>query len=175
MRIGFTGAQGTGKSTLVDILVNDVLVGYHRHTNASRILSSELDNFGINRNAGFLEQCVISGSVALDVISNRNLVADRTIIDTLAYASNNENINSYQVHELMYKFLAVAELYDHIFYVPIEFTTEEDGIRDTDDNYRRVIDRSIKSLLDISGVYYTELNGTVEERLATIKDEIYVY
>lgn len=171
MKIGFTGAQGTGKSTLVEELLQ-IFPEYSRHTNISRKFSKEIPGFKINRDAGVIEQSILLGGIALDVLTADNIIADRSIIDALAYTEINKNISREHKDVLFDMFNSISDKYDFIFYTPIEFTPENDGIRDMDVNYREMVDKTIKNLLIKTSCNWFEIRGSVDERMSKIKEII---
>ena len=62
-----------------------------------------------------------------------------------------------------------------IIYTPIEFPVENDGLRSINEKERTTIDFLIKNILDTTGADYITVTGTVEERLAQIKEKLNVY
>jgi nicotinamide riboside kinase len=58
--------------------------------------------------------------------------------------------------------------YDLVFYIPIEFPLEKDGVRFEDDEYQKIIDLQIIKYLKRYKIPYITLTGTLEERLKQI-------
>lgn len=167
MKIGFTGSHSTGKSTLVAKLVSDY-PHFAKHTNASRILSQSLPLFKNNNDADITSQSVIVGSICLDLLQNQDLIADRTIIDTIAYTIVNDNLGKSVAEDLWRVFGPAATQYDIIFYTPIEFPLTPDGTRCEDETYRRDVDKAIFQLLNDKQIPYVVLSGSVDERVDTM-------
>ena len=88
-------------------------------------------------------------------------IADRCMIDVLAYSMVlfGDDINMISTLE---KMLDKAK-YDIIFYIPIEFRIENDGVRSTDVKFQMDIDKAIKKVLE-SEEYFT-IKGSVEQRV----------
>lgn len=169
MRIGFCGAQGTGKSTLLNkLMLLPEFSDYKRSINPQRSLSLHCSNFNINSNTTYLSQISITACYAIDLINNSNYITDRTIIDTLAYVYASDNISVNNKHIIEDTFNSVIQLYDVIFYTPIEFEVEDDGVRSTDVVYRSMIDMYCKRFLDHHYPQFVTLTGSVESRLHTI-------
>ena len=67
--------------------------------------------------------------------------------------------------------------YDYVFYVsPEGVEMEDNGVRETDLEYRDLIDRIIQLILYRSNhkiKKLVELSGTTEERIAKIKETIF--
>lgn len=172
-RIAFTGAAGTGKTTLVEALFKlPQFKHYKRYTNVQRTLSNYLDNFPHSSNTNDISQSTITGSFVLELLKEENIICDRSLLDTFMYSETSEQVKLSE--EIEYTFNKALELYDVIFYTPIEFTVEEDGFRDTDEDYITETDRKLQEFIKKykNAVKIVEVNGTVEERLATILKNI---
>jgi len=174
MRVGFTGAQGTGKTTLLRRIENSDL-GFTVVPSTAR--EAVKAGFKVNREADRLSQLVTTVSrVALEdnlYRTTRRTVGDRTPLDSLAYTAYQANfvwdatespfywdISAGLVQEHMFK-------YDHIFYFPPYFAPKKDGVRDGDAAYQKVIDGIIKAFLDSYQLsYHTVPNANTEERFA---------
>ena len=57
-------------------------------------------------------------------------------------------------------------------YFPIEFPVVDDGVRSTDEDYRKQIDNLIHDTLDGLGLGYLTVTGTPEERFRQILDYV---
>lgn len=158
MRIGFAGAQGTGKTTLAKAychLFPDVVMV---ESTARRIKSA---GYGINRDADPLSQLLttISRANAENAASAcfKHTLSDRTLVDSLAYTAYQISYvwkddfpekkarayydESFQfVHQHMQK-------YDKVFYFPPYWGPIADGDRDPDTDYQESIDYIVKALL----------------------------
>lgn len=100
--------------------------------------------------------------------SQINFIADRGIYDNLAYA--------YFVSEDLYKTLMTKAQthpwYDKVFYTPIEFPLEKDGVRFEDTRFQKQIDKKILEILDTFNIQYEELTGSIDERVQKVLDHI---
>ena len=66
--------------------------------------------------------------------------------------------------------------YDILFYVsPEGVEIEDNGIRETDAEYRDAIDKKIKSIIQMFRSNAITINGTVEERIEQVKTAITQY
>jgi len=175
MRVGFTGAQGTGKTTLMRAVEKSDL-GFTVVPSTARAAAEA--GFLVNRDADPMSQLVTTvGRVATEerlFRQNGHTISDRTPLDSLAYTlyqganvwDNLPEANSYYmqisvdlVMEHMYK-------YDHIIYFPPLWSPKADGLRDTDIEYQRQIDALIRGLLDMHNIAFrTVPRGSTEVRL----------
>lgn len=168
------GSHSTGKTTLMNALKKE-FPKFNFVSEAARDCP-----YPINENTGFLSQdFIFRTQVCRELKSELNdvTITDRTTFDQLAYIEYAYR-DAMTIHESKYALLkkyalAWANTYDVLFYVPIEFDLVNDGVRSTDDNYRRKIDEYIVKLLDEKNRRYYTIAGTVEERLKQVKDKIY--
>jgi len=102
-----------------------------------------------------------------------NVITDRTIIDVISFAKCAESIN---IHDKIAFTDYAAPLiweYDYIFYVsPVGVDIEDNGVRTTDADYRKLIDITIKGTISenlnkIKSLAF--ISGTTEERIKQIK------
>jgi hypothetical protein len=73
------------------------------------------------------------------------VITDRTIIDVMAFAHCAQSISDDEKEEFInYASVFISE-YDHIFYVsPVGVQIEDNGVRETDAEYRMEIDKQIQ-------------------------------
>ena len=146
MRIGFTGTMSVGKTTLVNAL-KDVpeFKDYKFATERSAYLSS----LGIPLNhETSLEGQTIFLAERVSEIMQKNIITDRTILDVIAFTKLAKKID--YVGEERFESYASWFLgrYDYIFYIsPEGIDIEDNGIRETDEQYRKDIDYTIQKLM----------------------------
>lgn len=169
MNIIFTGAQGTGKTTILNEMRNR---GYNVVTEVVRNLSKK--GVKINKDGDEKDQKKIFDEyVKIFNESTNGFVSDRGLFDVVSYtvylARNgkvSEKFANKQLKELG-KFL--SEHNDYVYcYFPIEFDVVDDGVRDLDEEFRKSIDENILTLLGAYGVPFVVMKGTVEERMEKI-------
>ena len=102
-----------------------------------------------------------------------NIITDRTIIDVMAFtqsAIKTSYLDADAFEDYAQRFV---KQYDYIFYVsPNGIPMEDNGIRETDLDYRKEIDLLIQALLfKHRPVYYT-ISGTTEERIQQIREAL---
>ncbi len=174
IHINFTGASGTGKTTLLDAL-REALPEYEFNTEVVRTLLKE-QGIKINEMGDEDGQKLIFNTY-MDFLlrgKGKTYVSDRCIIDPLAYTML--HVNSHQIDRKLLDDqwnavkLAVRSHYiDYVFYFPIEFANESDGVRSDSDEFRNETDAAIRAILsDLKREFpyfrVIEVRGTVEQR-----------
>ena len=170
MRIGITGAQSTGKTTLVNALKElPQFKDYHFATERSKYLR----DLGIPLNTdSTLKGQTIFLAERVNELMRENLLTDRTVIDVMAFTDASKSIGS--LEKSLFKEYASNFIndYDYIFYVtPKGVEIEDNGVRETNAEYRDLIDLTIQQLLKtysnkIKNIY--TISGPVNERVKQI-------
>lgn len=178
MKIGFTGSQGTGKTTLAKSLLRDPeFKGYTFIPSTARRGGAE--GFKVNREADPLSQLLTTvGRITAEYDAQSDkTISDRTPLDSLAYTTYQYNLvwedfNSKYYWEVSYSLVTKhMEEYDHIFYFPPYWDPNADGLRDTDPGYQYAIDENILAFLEAMNVdYVTVPELTVPERVEFVKN-----
>lgn len=174
MRIGLCGTISVGKTTLVNALKE---LPEFKDYNFATERSKYLRDLGIplNTDSTLKGQIIFLAERASELIQE-NIITDRTIIDVLSFTSSARSIPYYQNDQFEVLASNLLDEYDYMFYVSSEgVELEDNGVRAYDNEYRKIIDNSIKSLLDkyaykIKNLY--TLSGPVEERIQKIKQII---
>ena len=145
MKIGFCGTMSVGKSTLVNALKElPEFKDYYFATERSKYLR----DLGIPLNTdSTLKGQTIFLAERCSELMRENVITDRTVIDVMAFAQCAKSIDG--VEKL--KFIPYASQfikdYDYIFYVsPIGVEIEDNGVRETNAEYRELIDMTIKHI-----------------------------
>lgn len=182
IHINFTGASGTGKTTLLDALRGE-LPDYEFNTEVVRRLLKE-KGIKINEMGDEEGQRMIFGAYQefLEENTDKDYVSDRCMIDPLAYTLlhvNNRQIGAGLLTEQwnVVKDAVKTHLLDYVFYFPIEFANEHDGVRSDDDDFRSETDAAIRGILaDLQREYpyfrVVDVRGDVEQRKNIILDFI---
>ena len=175
MKIGLCGTMSVGKTTLVNALMAlPEFEGYNFATERSKYLRDL--GIPLNTDSTLKGQFVFLAERCAELM-NENIIADRTIIDVMAFTKAAKSIEYHDAEafcDAAYKLLGE---YDYIFYIsPEGVELEDNGVRTTDEKYRKNIDEIIKLLLYRSNhkiKNLIELSGTTNERIVKIKETIF--
>ena len=173
MIVSFTGAQSTGKTTLLNIL-KDKNKDINFIEEVTRRINREYD-LPINESGNSLTQLMIIADHVANLYRKYDsdlVILDRCIIDGLVYSEwlyDNNNISISMIDLAMEVYHSIYKKYDIVFYTdPRDVELVDDGERSINKNFRDDIISSfeyrIKSLNNV-----VVLSGTVEERLETVK------
>jgi thymidylate kinase len=168
MRYALTGSHGVGKTSIINGL-EDFLIEKHitAITNSSRARNIKASGLNINDKADDITELLIASN-HISHFSNDNWFADRSIIDTYAYAEVSHrrgNISAKTFNTISHLAVNFVGLYDIIFYIPIEFDMVSDGIRKDDESYRKEVDKEIVNFLEYHKKFEI-LSGSVENRVS---------
>ena len=174
MKIGLTGTMSCGKTTLVNALKElPQFKDYKFATERSKYLR----DLGIPLNTdSTLKGQTIFLAERVSELFNENLITDRTIIDVMAFTDASKSIK--QADKISYEEYARNFIndYDYIFYVsPLGVEIEDNGVRETDAQYRDLIDFTIRRLLNTYSHRinnFHTISGTTEERIKQILEAI---
>jgi hypothetical protein len=172
MKIGFCGTMSVGKSTLVRSLCHNYpnfFDDYFIATERSKYLNSL--GIPLNTDSTIRGQFVFMAERASELLQ-RNLLTDRTIWDVCAFTLNSKTISEENKHKLITAATCLMPHYDIVFYVsPEGVAIEDNGIRETNAEYRTKIDETIKHLLFMyPPKQLIEISGTNKERMDKIMD-----
>ena len=150
MRIALSGAQGTGKTTLMNELKSGSFLPHY--TFYDEVVRNLVKRTGIsiNREADDYSQTAITNEqvrLASETSFNTpNAFFDRCIVDSHAFTifdHINKQISEkvYMYSREMLKMVFTYFPYDMVIYIPPKIQLVEDGVRDTDVRYRNEIDQ----------------------------------
>lgn len=175
MKIGLCGTQSVGKTTLVNALKqHELFKGYEFRTERSKYLNSL--GIPLNTDSTFKGQLIFLAERSAELLCE-NIITDRTAIDVIAFSQCSTSMTIYEkeAFENAAKFL--IEEYDYIFYVsPEGVAIEDNGVRETNAEYRDKIDQAIRKTLWIYNhriKNLIELSGSVEERVEKVISTIF--
>lgn len=192
MLVSFTGAQSTGKSTLLDVCAKAIFdedVDVHQPVNrwefvpeVTRMIK-RTHNVDINEQGTDDTQLLIMNQHHVNVMSHKNSTAnfllDRCAVDGYVYSlylhrHGRISDNTWNIVKCMYNHLLPE--YDWIFYThPEGIPIENDGERSVDVDFRNEIIDIYENELDWSEyhrhkTHWVELRGNPEARLEIMLD-----
>jgi len=174
MKIGLCGTMSVGKTTLVNAL-KDLPEFKDYITRTER--SKELMAMGIplNTDSTLLGQTVFLAERASELMQ-KSIITDRTVIDVMAFARCSESMYYFEADDFCQFASYMLKEYDYIFYVsPEGVKIEDNGIRETNAEYRKLIDESIQLLINKHKhriKNYGVLKGSTEERIKQMLETI---
>lgn len=181
MKIAFCGAHGTGKTTLLyeivpllavsenytDLIIRDSFpypdyqFNYRVFDGIGRRIYTEKKHWSERK-----KQRYFNWYYTYNHYVHPDFIGSRSIFDTFAYSrlgiglAFNRRLIDWSCRHITY---------DFIFYVPVEFGLERDGIRPDDESFRLLHDYETRVLLDYYHIPYHKICGTVQQRLDTLR------
>lgn len=174
--IVFTGTQSVGKTTLVKATIPLLEEMYHKPVHHIAEIARKLSAQGytINNQSNSVTQRLIEEGYAAEETANSDkvLIADRSIIDRYSYTLLSKAVDDVGLVQWYEHFIpSTCAKYSHIFYIPLseDVKLELDGVRSSDENFRRAIDVTQQMIIDKFNIKVTRLYGPTEQRLTQIK------
>ena len=171
MRIGFCGTMSVGKTTLVNALKElPEFKDYTFRTERSKYLMEM--GIPLNTDSTLKGQLVFAAERSSELMQ-KNIITDRTIVDVMAFANLSTSMSASEKFYLSATIQPLMNEYDILFYIsPVGVEIEDNGVRETDAKYRMAIDKEIKSIVGMHRNTAITIKGTVEERIAQVKNAL---
>jgi len=172
MRIGISGAQSVGKTTLLNALRSEpIFKDYSICDEVTRRVKS----YGllINEHGSDVTQRLIMQEHIVNLFMHDNMITDRTSLDGLVYTKylRNKGKVSQEILDLAYRiFNKTVHLYDLLFYIVPEFDIVDDGTRSTDTEFRDDIVQIFNDVMSGHNINFLFVNGSVRQRTQFILD-----
>lgn len=175
MRIGFTGAQGTGKSTLLKEMFG--WPEFDGHSFISGLTRAQIKRDGVSFNEGgnYVGQLHLTKTMSWHLKTLQNMVVDRTLLDIYSYTvyhRDHGTILSHQLNDIRDRCRERQHLFDVVFYIRPEFELKEDGLRSPNKEFAAemasIMDHTVR-YEPLGTRHIITLTGSVENRLAIIK------
>ena len=175
MKIGFCGTMSVGKTTLVNELKKlSEFKDYTFRTERSKYLMEM--GIPLNTDSTLKGQLIFAAERASELMQEK-VITDRTIVDVMAFASLSKSMKKHEKYFLNATIQPLMNEYDILFYVsPEGVKIEDNGVRETNAEYRIAIDNEIKSIISMHTVKKViNIKGTTKERIEQIKNTIAQY
>lgn len=186
VKINFVGAQGTGKTTLLETARKDeVFKDFQFCTEIIRDLVKK-KNLSINESGNVKSQKVFFDAYN-KILNKDGYISDRCIIDVHAYTNylyDYKSSNSEKEFQSLYKEILREnsilkslnkDSFGIIIYFPIEFELVDDGIRSLNVYFQEYIDQYIVNTLNKYQLPFYTIRGSVEQRLKQLKEITFSY
>jgi len=174
MRIGFCGTMSVGKTTLVKALQElPEFKDYHFRTERSKYLMEM--GIPLNTDSTYKGQLIFTAERAAELMQEK-IITDRTIIDVMAFSNLSTSMKKHEKFFLSSALMPLINEYDVLFYVsPEGVEIEDNGVRETNSEYRMAVDREIRSIIGMHRNSAITIKGTVEERIKQVKNAVSQY
>jgi deoxyadenosine/deoxycytidine kinase len=171
MKIGFCGTMSVGKTTLVNALKNEPeFKDYKFATERSKYLSSL--GIPLNTDSTLKGQLVFAAERAAELMQEK-MITDRTIIDVMAFCELSDSMSEAEKQHISGVLWHLIKEYDIIFHIDdLSVPIEDNGVRETNKNYRLDIHKKISSILGMHRWMpgkVVKISGTTEERINQVK------
>lgn len=174
MKIGFCGTMSVGKTTLVNMLKDlPEFKDYKFKTERSKYLRDL--GIPLNTDSTIKGQTVFLAERAAELM-NEKIITDRTVIDVMAFTNLAQSISHIQANDFNQHASNLLSEYDYIFYIsPEGVDIEDNGVRETDAEYRELVDFSIKNFLNrykhkVRNII--NITGSTEERITLVREAL---
>ena len=177
MKIGLCGTMSVGKTTLVNALKKESeFKNYTFRTERSKYLNSI--GIPLNTDSTLKGQLIFAAERSAELMQD-NIITDRTIIDVMAFCALSKSMSKAEKDHINGVLWHLIREYDIIFHIDdLSVPMEDNGIRETNKEYRLAIHEKISSILGMHrympGKVVT-ISGTTENRINQIKASIALY
>ena len=182
MLISFTGAQSTGKTTLLKEC-KSTLKGQWCYVDEVTRYVRKRYNEKINEGGTDMTQLLIINTHIENTYLKSNLpenyydgvILDRCILDGIVYTEwlyKNGKVNKWVFDYAKEVFKKLIGSVDLIFYTDPSIPIKDDGERSTSKKFRRDIIKLFKKYIKKYNMPVVTVKGTVEERMNTILENI---
>lgn len=182
MRIGISGAQSVGKTTLLNALRSEQIFSSYAICNE---VTRRVKEYGlpINEKGNDATQRLIMNEHIVNLFLHENMLTDRTSLDGIVYSQYLYNkkkscpryatlegigIDDTTLNYAYEVFRKTIHSYDLLFYIKPEFNIVDDGTRSIDVDFRNEIVNLFEKTIEEDNIPVILLSGSVRERLETV-------
>lgn len=172
MKIGVTGAQSVGKTTLLNALRSERM--FEKYVVCDEV-TRRVKSYGlpINEDGVDATQKLIMNEHIYNVFMFDDMLTDRTSLDGLVYTLylyKHGKVSSSTLQHVRKVFGRVWEKYDHVFYIEPEFAIVDDGTRSVDIDFRNEIVELFDMTIEKEKLTVHRIKGSVRDRVSTVVD-----
>lgn len=169
-KIGISGAQSVGKTTLLNALRSEKCF---KHYDVRNEVTRTIRNYGINinENGSNASQLLIMKEHIYNLVMFPNMLTDRTSLDGIVYTHwlhQKGRVSNDCFEECLHVFETTRGMYDYLFYIKPEFPIEEDGVRSASQEWQDEIVEIFGHYLEAYKMTAVIVSGSVRERVNTI-------
>ena len=172
MKIGLCGTMSVGKTTLVKALAKiDMFKKYKTATERSKYLKDL--GIPLNTDSTINGQLVFLAERSSELLQD-NIITDRTIWDVSAFTMLAKSIANHEKSTFVNTAMLLKDQYDVVFYIePVGVEMEDNGVRETNLEYRADINQEILRLLTLfPPKKLVILHGSTEDRVEKVLNAI---
>ena len=172
MKIGLCGTMSVGKTTLVKALSElPEFEKYHVATERSKYLRDL--GVPLNTDSTINGQLLFIAERSGELL-HKDLITDRTVWDVSAFTMLAKSVDSAFKLTLVNTAMLLRDQYDVVFYIdPIGTNIEDNGVRETNLEYRTNINQEILRLLSLyPPKKLVVIDGSTYDRMQTILKHI---
>ena len=170
MKIGISGTQSVGKTTLLNSLRSEhIFRDYTICNEVTRWVKSL--GFNINEQGNDKTQEIIMMKHLWNLHMNKHMITDRTVLDGYVYTKylNLKSKVSSDTLSMAYEvFKALIGEYNYVFYIKPEFDLVSDGVRSDDNKFRDEIEELFVDTIKRENINVINISGSVTERTKQI-------
>jgi predicted ATPase len=174
MRIGLSGAQSTGKTTLLNALRSEP---FFKTYDVCSEVTRKVASYGlpINEEGTDTTQELIMNQHIVNLSMHNHMITDRTVLDGYVYSRylrENGKIKSDTMDYVETVFNRMISGYDMIFYIAPEFEIKNDGVRSINTFFRERIVNIFDEAITRFEIPVYRVKGTVRERVQFVLNAV---
>lgn len=172
MKIAISGAQSTGKTTLINKL-REIFPDFIFKTEITRELANK--GFKINESGTDETQIAIMQSHMDRLKISSDVIYDRCILDGVVYTHylfNSGKVSRNTLDIVKDSFIQNIANYDLIFYIKPEFDIVDDGERSINQSFRDEVVKLFEEYIHDYNIPVNILSGSVDERVKYFSEYI---
>lgn len=169
MRIAIVGSHSTGKTTLLRLLAERLEISTLSEVAREMIAESDkLPHHMTAEERGEFQMGILREQIRRELAAE-SFLSDRSVFDAVAYSFDTP---SYGDLRSIAQSHASERPYHRIFFLPVEFPLEGDGIRSQDEDYRLAVENELLKILERTRTPFVRVAGSPEVRLSACLESL---